>query len=72
VPGTRTLVSYAVPSQSARSEIHGLETDRLLLSAMHHYTPDALKQCIERELDVEVIHESHDANVCQLLAQRRA
>jgi hypothetical protein len=47
VPGTRTLVSSAVPRDDDKS--------RYMLSAMHHYDFEIMKDCLADELKVAVI-----------------
>lgn len=64
VPGTRTLVSYAVPRDDP--------TSRYMLSAMHHYDVEQLKDSIQRELDVVLIDEIPSDGVCLLLGQRQS
>jgi uncharacterized SAM-dependent methyltransferase len=62
VPGTRTLVSYAVPCED--------QAKRYMLSALHHYNFEELKACTERELRVKLIDEIPGEGVCLLLGQR--
>jgi uncharacterized SAM-dependent methyltransferase len=64
VPGTRTLVSYAVSSAENK------ET-RYTLSAAHHYELKELQRSIGNELKVVWIDESISDEVCLLLGQRR-
>jgi Predicted nucleotide-binding protein containing TIR-like domain/Histidine-specific methyltransferase, SAM-dependent len=66
VPGTNTLISYAVPRED--------ETKKYLLSALHHYNFEELKVSIEKELGIELIEriagEKDCKGVCLLLGQR--
>lgn len=62
VPGTRTLISCAVPREGA--------TKKYLLSALHHYNFEELKACIEKELSIELIDEIPGDGVCLLLGRR--
>jgi hypothetical protein len=64
VPGTRTLVSYAVPRGNAAT--------KYMLSAMHHYNFEELKQRIEHELGVVLIDNIPGDGVCLLLGQRQS
>ena len=66
VPGTRTLTSFAVP----RGED---ENTKYLLSGMHHYDFDELKNWIEDELKVKLVGDPLASDgVGLLLAQREA
>ena len=62
VPGTRTLVSYAVA--------HGDAGATYTLSAMHHYDFEALKESVARKLNVVVIDDIAEAGVGLVLGQR--
>lgn len=62
VPGTRTLISYAVPHEKRKK--------KYLLSAMHHYDFDLLKKSLAKELDVELISEISCDGVGLLLGRR--
>lgn len=63
VPGTRTLISYAVPEEEPES--------KYMLSAMHHYDFDRLKECLEKELNIELIDDIADDGVGLLLGKRK-
>jgi len=63
VPGTETLVRYAVSSAEAREA-------KYLLSATHHYDFDSLKRHVESELNVELIDAIVGRGVGFLLGQR--
>ena len=62
VPGTRTLVSYAVPRATPKT--------RYTLSAMHHYNYDELKKHMKKDLHVSLVDEIPGEGVCLLLGQR--
>lgn len=62
VPGTRTLVSYAVALGDAGATY--------TLSAMHHYDFEALKASVARKLNVVIIDDFTEAGVGLVLAQR--
>lgn len=63
VPGTATLVSYAVP----RDDV----TTKYTLSAMHHYKFAKLKTHLKKDLQVSLIPlEISGKGVCLLLGQR--
>jgi hypothetical protein len=63
VPGTTTLVSYAVP----RDDI----TTRYTLSAMHHYKFAKLKTHLKKDLQVSLVPPAISGKgVCLLLGQR--
>jgi hypothetical protein len=64
VPGTKTLVSYAVPREDGQS--------KYMLSAMHHYDLGELRETIRKKLDVVLIAEFLGDGVCLLLGQRRS
>ncbi len=62
VPETKTLVSYAVPSEQAT---------KYTLSAMHHYDFENLKEYVTRKLRVTLLDEIVDDGVCLLLGERQ-
>jgi hypothetical protein len=62
VPGTRTLVSYAVPNAEPKKKYK--------LSAMHHYNFAQLKKRVGKQLKVEWVHELPGEGVALLLGQR--
>ncbi len=63
VPGTRTLVSYAVPRERPSS--------KYTLSGMHHYDFEKLKAHVASDLRVTLVDEIAGDGVCLLLGQRR-
>jgi predicted nucleotide-binding protein len=63
VPGTETLIRYAVSSAEARGA-------KYMLYAMHHYDFDSLKRHVESELNVKLIGEIVGDGVGFLLGQR--
>jgi hypothetical protein len=63
IPKTRTLVSSAVP--------HADDTSKYMLSAMHHYDFEALKERISKELDIVLLEDIAEAGVGLLLGQRQ-
>jgi uncharacterized SAM-dependent methyltransferase len=64
VDGTKTLVSYAVPSGGSRKK------KRYTLSGLHHYDFDKLKAYLASELRVTLIEEISGSGVCLLLGRR--
>ncbi len=66
VPGTKTLVSYAVPRRKKSA------TAKYTLSAMHHYNLGRLKEHVEKQLRVKLFPEISDRGVCLLLGQRKS
>ncbi|MDQ2897199.1 MAG: hypothetical protein M3Y09_16415 [Actinomycetota bacterium] len=62
VPGTRTLISCAVPRESSGPTY--------MLSAMHHYNFDELRRAVPEELDVVVIDYIPGPGVGLILGQR--
>ncbi len=64
VPGTRTLTSFAVPLED--------KSAKYMLSGMHHYDFDKLKESIADELKVVLIEDLADESVGLLLGQRQA
>jgi uncharacterized SAM-dependent methyltransferase len=62
VPGTRSLLTYAVPHKENRA--------RYMISAMHHYSLEELRRFISSELQVAMIGEIVDGDVALLVGQR--
>jgi hypothetical protein len=70
VPGTQTLVSYAVPRDQPAS---GDGTaSKYMLSAMHHYDFEQLQTHVCDELDIVLIDAVPGEGVCLLLGQRQS
>jgi hypothetical protein len=63
VPGTRTLISYAVLRESPATKYR--------LSGMHHYNFEKLKKHVAKDLRVILVDEIASDGVCLLLGQRQ-
>jgi hypothetical protein len=62
-PGTQTLISSAVPRNDGNS--------KYMLSAMHHYEFETLKERITKDLDIVLIEDIAEDGVGLLLGQRQ-